>query len=294
MPKKNRLASRMNQLERLDVPQKSAHEKHDLNPPSNYSIHPKTKASKKKPQQPEKAELPKKEKSKSNKNADSFTNTPAVSVVKSGGIRTHSALIKTLALVIASVYMCFLIYGLISTKYTYDESGNVVPVVYSVKELSALDEYMKFASYFNRFQAAYKLAIEYDAQISDENCNYVDLAMKYRTLLDGTLDKILIDIKAAERDEGYSTLYNGLASASNELAIYLQKIESALYNKDQNSIAEADTQQSILYQNYLVLIDVVADLGSTVRGSNGYIDLEWDPLSYYNQKTEEVISNAKR
>ena len=245
MPKKNRLASRMNRLDD-DIPVKHEQAKRDSDPPQEYFIQPKTSTPKASRSQNEKKEAVQAQPAKK---TDHFENSPTV-ISKKSGISAHSALIKIICLAVVSVYVCFLIFGLISTKYSYDDNGNVVPVVYSVKELSALDEYMKFASYFNRFQDAYKLTIEYDAQISDPNCNHVDLAMKYRTLLDGTIDKILIDINAAERSEGYSTLYNGLASTTNELAIYLQKIEIALYNKDIDSINEADMQQSILYQNY--------------------------------------------
>ena len=191
-------------------------------------------------------------------------------------------LIVVIQIIIAvlSVYVCFLIFGLMQTSYRYDDSGEVKPLVFSVEDLSILNEYETLTNYYLRARAIYEKTLELDFNLSVNPDNSLLIAMEYTELL-SVVDKLAVDLRAAEYNLKYTGLYNQIANwTATDIAVYLQKISTAITNDDASSASDAVIARSIVYNDFAQLTSNIAAIAANTKGVSNINLYTWTPESY--------------
>lgn len=192
--------------------------------------------------------------------------------------------VPVIAVILVFTYICFLTYGLLYTNYEYDENGNPVPIVYSVEELKLLDEYALMAAYYNRIQDVYRQILDLDADLAKNPQNSLVISLQYTELLE-PLEKIIVDLKAAEYEAKYSTVYTQFAAwCSGYTALYLQYISKAIANNDEAAMNNALVARKFMYNNFIIITANVATISSGIKGAHSYADFSWNPDEHYAKK----------
>lgn len=200
--------------------------------------------------------------------------------------------IPVIALILVFTYICFLIYGLLYTTYESNENGDPVPVVYSVEELKLLDEYALMASYYNRIQDVYRQILDLDADLRMNPQNSLVISLQYTELLE-PLEKIIVDLKAAEYEAKYSTVYTQFSAwCSGYTALYLQYISKAIANNDEAAMNNALVARKFMYNNFIIITANVATISSGIKGAHSYADFSWNPDEHYAKKINGGNANA--
>lgn len=181
------------------------------------------------------------------------------------------------------IYLVFLIYGVMYTEYAYNTSGDVVPVVYSVNDLELLSEYENIAGYYNRIQTLYADTLEIDADLAKNPHNSLVISLNYTELLD-TVDKIVVDLNAAEYDSKYASIYKQFTVwTSTDIALYLQYMSAAIANNDPTAQANALVARTCVYNDFVVITKNLQTLASSIRGAEKYADFTWNPDQFYTK-----------
>jgi len=183
-------------------------------------------------------------------------------------------------IVVLCVYVCFLIYGLLSTNYSYNAEGNIEPVVLSVSDLRVLNEYESITSYYLRARIVYEDTLELDYKLSQQPEDSLLIAMEYTALLD-TVDKLAVDLNAAEYSTKYTALYNQLNSwVTTDIAVYLQKMATAITNNDATAANDAVIARDIVYSDFAQITANIATIASNTKGVSNIDLYTWTPENY--------------
>ena len=192
-------------------------------------------------------------------------------------VKRHLAVGVQIGIVALCIYICFLIYGLISTNYAYDDGGNVSPVVLSVSDLKVLNEYESIVSYYLRARIVYEQTLTLDYELSQRPEDALLIAMEYTALLD-TVDKLAVDLRAAE----YSTRYTALYSQVNRwtttyIAVYLQKMAIAITENNSVAANDAVIARDIVYTDFAQITANIATIASNTKGVQNINLYTWTP-----------------
>lgn len=183
-------------------------------------------------------------------------------------------------MMVCCVYLAFLIYGAIQTKYVYDENGNIVPEILSVDDIHTLKQYELLSSYYLRTRILYESTLTLDYQQSIGALPDLTLAKEYRSLLED-VSKLATDIDAAEIDIGYSGITTRMHTlVYTHIAVYLQNISSALETGDTAKAQEAIAGRQTILSEIAVLTDNMAALCQTTRGATNADIYSWSPESF--------------
>jgi len=180
-----------------------------------------------------------------------------------------------------SIYLCFLIFGVIYTPFAYDENNRVAPVVYSIQDLREQNEYQKIASYYIRIQNLYASTLELDADLVKNPQNSLVISFSYSELLQ-TVDKIVVDLNAAEFDAKYSSIYKQMKYwTSTDIALYLQYISSAIANNDQTAQANALVARRTTFSDFAIITSNIETVSKSIPGVENVVSFDWDPDEFY-------------
>ena len=231
--------------------------------------------------QKQKASRSSKKTSKKDKPSGTDANEKSRSVVKPFFFTFIKIIIAVLC-----VYICFLIYGVLSTEYKYDAEGEIYPEVLSVSDIHNLNQYETLAGYYLRSRALYENILSIDKSLADHPENALTIAMDYTEQLE-IADKLLIDLNAAEYDTRYSSLYSNVGAWTNNACQYLQYISSAITN---NNAADAETALTLrdkLYNEFASITANIATLAENTKGANNSAIYEWSPESFVAELGED-------
>jgi len=199
-------------------------------------------------------------------------------------------LVVQIALTVLCAYIGFLIFGLVETRYVYNDSGNIVPEVLSVEDLRVLKEYNTLSSNYLRARIIYEDTLRIDYELSKASDSaYIRIAGKYISLLED-VDKLITDITANEKsaEAQYLPLYEQLlAWTKNDIAIYLQKIAEAISNNNAKSASEALLWRDTMYSDFSIITENMYYLGVGTKGCTNLEIYDWSPEAFSKQLVEE-------
>lgn len=185
-------------------------------------------------------------------------------------------------LVLLCVYVGFLIFGAIETRYVYDSNGNVVPEVLSVSDLQTLAEYETLSSYYLRARVLYEQTLRIDYHLSEAPDDSLIVAMDYTAMLEDVA-KLTTDIAAGVDTAGvkYSPLYNQLLSwVKTDIAVYLQEMSSAITKNSADSAGKALAWRDAMYNDFSKISENMYYLGSSTKGCANLDVYDWSPERY--------------
>lgn len=194
--------------------------------------------------------------------------------------KKHMAVWAQVLIIILSIYTCFLIYGLFLTNYVYDTNGNVTPEVMTVNDLQALNDYKSIQTFYLRTRNLYEDTLKLDYQLSQHPEESLMVSMGYTKLLE-TVDKLAVDISAAQFDAQYTAIYSQFKTwTTTDIALYLQYMAKAIANNDATAANNAIIARDAVYNDFALITSNIAKLATTIKGT-GRLDFDtWTPDSY--------------
>ena len=190
---------------------------------------------------------------------------------------------KTVLLALVCAYLLFLIYGVLVTGYQYGEDGKVEPVVLSVKEIGEKENYDKLKGQYDSCKQLYEkiLLIDYRFDQGVEDLRL--LAPEYEALLDD-VESLTVKTSALDVETKYTTIKSMLLTwIKTDVAIYLQKISSAVTKENADDAAVAYQYRSIVQNDFLLITQNLITLGENTKGAEIWDMKTWSPDGYIQE-----------
>lgn len=183
-------------------------------------------------------------------------------------------------LILASVYMVFLIYGVIVTDYTYNDNGKVVPEVLQMSELAELQDYKLLESYYIRTQALYEDILELDYKLAENEDTALLVALEYQDLLT-VVDKLVTDLAAEDVDTKYTAIYAQLRTwVATDTAVYLQNISGAITSNSEEKANNALIARNVTYSDFAQITQNMVTIANNTKGATVGEIYKWSPESF--------------
>ncbi len=201
--------------------------------------------------------------------------------------------IASIFMVIACVYVIFLIYGVFCTKYQYNKQGEIKPVVLSVAEIKALKDYNVILVQYEDCRVLYEKILQLDYRLGLGVEDPLTLAPEYEKLLD-EVNTLTVKTDALDVDMRYETIKNMLLVwVQTDAAIYLQKISSGISQNNGEDASIAVDYKNIMYDDFALISQNLITIGETINGANINGIVEWSPESYINEFINGETAAAK-
>jgi len=141
---------------------------------------------------------------------------------KAKGDRRKSAFIKVarILLVACSVYLAFLIYGVINTDYIYDAGGNPIPLVMTYNQIKKLEDFNRLAVQYRQARLLYEQVLVLDYRMAAGVESPMTIAPEYEKLL-ASIEPLAIQLSALTVPAEYTQTKNMLLTwTKNDIAVY--------------------------------------------------------------------------
>lgn len=218
------------------------------------------------------------------------------------GVRNRK--IGTIALIIACVYIIFLIYGVFCTSFMYDKSGSIHPQVLTVSQIKDKKTFDGVMIYYNDCKLMYKeiLKADYNASLTvGDNAEYTqaEVSKQYSDLLKTSktinAEKLASRLHAAADDSRFGAYTPVLGAmyqwANNYVPQYLT--DAAKYLTGQNTSELSNTVislQTVLNDKFTAFTQTMAGYAEGKAGVD-ISELQWNPTTYYKQLQEGKVGS---
>ena len=186
-------------------------------------------------------------------------------------------------LIIASVYLIFLIYGLMNTTYVYDARGNVVPQVMSLDEIREVSEYTLMHTQYIQARTLYERVLVLDYRLAMGQEDPLLIAPEYEKTLE-SISSLSVQIGALSTPAQYAQTMNMLLSwVQNDIALYCQNMSAAISQNNSVRMNNALTDRANMYNDFKIITQNIATLGSKVSNIDITDILNWSPEGYMQE-----------
>lgn len=195
----------------------------------------------------------------------------------------------TVIIIIACIYVAFLIYGLASTEYVYDDSGRVVARIMTVDDIRSLEDFNDVAAQYRQARMLYEKTLVLDYRIAAGQEEPLLIAPEYDRLLED-VEALSIQLSALDYPAEYSQLVNMLTVwVQNDIAIYCQNISRAISQNNAEYAANAQEYRAIMYNDFSIITENIATLGYAVKGAEIEDIVMWSPEKYVQEEVGGLI-----
>lgn len=183
-------------------------------------------------------------------------------------------------LITASIYIVFLIYGVICTQYQYTDEGNIEPTIMSVDELRIKKEYEILLLSYLRDRTIYEDILILDYRLGQGLEDPVIIANEYTALLE-TVNTASTKTSATVVDAKYLQMQESLSYwIKNDAALYLQYMSDAITNNNADSASYAVMWRSKMYEDFLQITSNIVVTGDAIKGVDMTDIKAWTPDGY--------------
>lgn len=193
-----------------------------------------------------------------------------------------------LIVTLGCVYMVFLIFGVVITGYTYDQNGKVVPVVLSVSDLSAKNEYNKLLGVYLQERELYEEILTLDYRVASGVEDSLSIAPEYEEHLDA-VSNLATQIEAMSISSEYNQIVEMMLTwVKTHMAAYCQYMSAAISQNDESAAQEAIACREVVNSSFQQISQNLITIGQNIQGTD-LSDLEnWSPDSYVSEEIEGV------
>lgn len=153
-------------------------------------------------------------------------------------------LFSKITLIIVAAYILFLVTGIITTTYTEGGDGKKRAQVITIAMMKERESFYKIKEHYHKMQNLIIDIEETDAVLANsEDEDWFKISVKYQDILP-RIDKILPSARAMDVNFKYENIKNQVGGIYESIAIYLQKMGTALIDKNATTYEEALTWQA--------------------------------------------------
>lgn len=192
--------------------------------------------------------------------------------------------IGTVLMIIACVYLIFLIYGALNTSYVYNDDGKVIAQKMSVKQIQDLRDFETIANEYRQARTVYEAALQLDYRIAAGIEDPLLIAPEYEHLLE-QIEALAIQCQAVSVPTQYTQLQTMLNIwITTDIAVYCQNMSAAISRNDATAAQQALEYRTMAYNDFSVITANIAAMGAQVDGADITDITEWSPEKYINQQ----------
>ena len=191
-------------------------------------------------------------------------------------------------LIIACVYLVFLIYGISNTSFVYDARGMVVPQVLSVDEIRDKEDFGTMQAQYLQARVLYEKVLVLDYRLAMNIEDPLLIAPEYEKLLED-ISSLSIQIGALTTPARYAQSMQMLLNwVRNDIALYCQNMSAAISQNSSVRASHAMTDKANMYNDFMLITENVAKLGSKVKDVDITDLVEWSPDAYLQKYAGEA------
>ena len=191
-------------------------------------------------------------------------------------------------LILACVYMIFLIYGVIVTNYAYNEEGVIKPQIMSVNDIAKKKAYETILVQYEKCRLLYEQVLLLDYRLGEGQTDPLLIAPEYEKLLENkkeiNVQNLTIKLDALEVDTAYTNLKSMLLSwVRNDMGLYLQFVSKAITGNDVEAGNQAVYYKNVLYNDFSIITQNMTTIGDSIKGVDITHIKEWSPEKYIDE-----------
>lgn len=185
-----------------------------------------------------------------------------------------------ISLVLGCVYLIFLCYGAINTRYVYNADGIKVPQALTIKEITELKEYENVAEEYRQLRHVYEQILLLDYRMAAANEDLLLLGPEYQKMLE-QIEVLTIQCKARTVSSQYVQLHAAINKwISTDIAVYCQNMSKAISQNDPVAGKEAIAGRKYVYNAFANITVNLVTIGSQIVGAE-YEDIKsWSPQNF--------------
>lgn len=192
-------------------------------------------------------------------------------------------------LIILSVYMLFLVFGILNTDYVYNENNEVVPKRVSLSEINQLKNFQAIATQYYACRSVYEdvLMLDYRFANAESQEELVLISAEYWKITDKMKD-IGVAINALKLPSEYTNVKNQLLTWTSEYMYwYCQSMSYSISDNSMEDYEKAVEFQSSTYTGFMIITRNLISLGTAVPGAENDVESmsSWSPEKYVDDQT---------
>lgn len=202
-------------------------------------------------------------------------------------INKTMSLFKRVFIVIGCIYVSILIYGAVVTEYTYDDTGNAVPLAMSYSDLQRLNEYEALIEQYYAMQDLYGKMLDIDYKYYLNPNDSIALSAEYEGLLED-VSKVSIKTESISVSTAYTQIRSMMLTwIKSDIAVYLQNMSAAIAQNNSEKAENAAQDRTRLQSNYAIISNNLIALGKQIKGMDINKLVEWTPEKHNEKLIEE-------
>lgn len=187
----------------------------------------------------------------------------------------------TVLLIVGCVYLIFLSYGALNTKYVYKD-GVVTPQQMSVSQIRDLKEFNVIATEYRQARKLYEKVLCLDYRVAEGIEDPLLIAPEYETLL-SQINNLLIQCQATSVSPKYKQVHSMLQTwIGTDIAVYCQAMSKAISQNNATEAAKALEFRNLMYNDFSMITANITTVGETIDGADIADIQKWSPESFIN------------
>ena len=182
---------------------------------------------------------------------------------------------KPILIIAGILYVLILSFGIATTRYYTDESGNRKAYQVNFANLKAEDDYRELVGKFKEIRSLLVDITIVDIHVANGELGNYEAATQYTALLNDRLDVLIPKISALNVQDEQTALQEEMESIlSYDLALYLQNMAAALKTGDNNTVAKALSYRDKAFATYELINKDMKVLSEKLKMGDGDF-FEW-------------------
>lgn len=191
----------------------------------------------------------------------------------------------SIIMILACVYVVFLIYGAFNTQYVYDDNGNAVPQKLDVQQLKDIKEFDKIANQYRQARQIYEEVLILDYRVGAGIEDTTILGAEYEKELEA-IETLTLQLGGVSVITEYSQLLTMLTSwVSTDIAVYCQNMSAAISYNNEDYMNQALEYKNISYNDFSLVTKNLVTFGEQIDGADISDIISWSPESYISQES---------
>lgn len=202
---------------------------------------------------------------------------------KEKSVNPNGSLLIKILLIIAILYVLFLILGVLTTEFYTDENGKKVPVTADLTTLEDREDYDNLTYYISQARDIMRDVTIIDIKLLNGVINYGQAAVQYQAILNDQIETIIPKLKTVQvQTRNEHIKQNIQVIFTNDIALYLQLISKGLTEKNMASINDASAWKESMMQTYQAIDRDILELAKTLHRENS---------EFFDWKLEKAVTD---